>query len=100
MTSASPLIIDLSYQREGWLLFVISTSAMRRLSHICKKAGQLMEIIANSPLIWEGRPIDISCAVGLHQFVGEQSADDALSKADASMYKQKRRHYEKKNTAQ
>lgn len=65
-----------------------------------EKANQLLEIIGKSPLIWEGHQIDLSCAVGIHQFVSEQSADDALSQADASMYKEKRRHYEKKKAPQ
>ena len=61
-----------------------------------EKAGLLLDIISKSPLTWEGHQIDLSCAVGIHQFRGEQSADDALSQADASMYKEKRRHYETK----
>ncbi len=62
-----------------------------------EKANQLLSVINRSPLIWEGVDIQLSCAVGLHEFHGQQSADDALSQADASMYKAKRQHYAGKN---
>ena len=48
------------------------------------KANQLISVIATSPLVWEGNEIQLSCAVGLHEFHGQQSADDALSLADSS----------------
>lgn len=57
------------------------------------KANDLLKVISTSPLVWEGTEIRISCAVGLHEFHGEQTADDALSQADASMYQAKRQHY-------
>lgn len=63
------------------------------------KANQLLSVIARSPLIWEGNDILLSCAVGLHEFHGQQSADDALSQADASMYQAKRKHYAKNGAA-
>ena len=59
-----------------------------------EKAEQLLSVIKISPVEWEGNPIALSCAVGIHQFSGEQSADDALSEADASMYREKKKHYE------
>ena len=62
-----------------------------------EKANQLLAVIGRSPLVWEGIDIQLSCAVGLHEFHGQQSADDALSLADASMYKAKRQHYAGKN---
>jgi diguanylate cyclase (GGDEF)-like protein len=61
------------------------------------KANQLLSVIGTSPLIWESHEIQLSCAVGLHEFHGQQSADDALSQADASMYQAKRKHYAVKN---
>ena len=61
-----------------------------------EKAQQLLDVIKVSPMDWEGNEITLSCAVGIHQFSGEQSADDALSQADASMYKEKKKHYEGK----
>ena len=59
-----------------------------------EKAGQLMDVIKATPMDWEGHSIVLSCAVGIHQFSGEQSADDALSEADASMYREKKKHYD------
>lgn len=64
-----------------------------------EKAAQLITQIARSPFIWEGNEITLSCAVGMHEFHGQQSADDALSQADASMYQAKRKHYEGRNGA-
>jgi diguanylate cyclase (GGDEF)-like protein len=61
-----------------------------------EKAQQLLDVIKTSPMDWEGNEIALSCAVGIHQFSGEQSADDALSQADASMYREKKKHYEGK----
>lgn len=61
-----------------------------------EKAGQLMDVIKETPMDWEGNSIALSCAVGIHQFSGEQSADDALSQADASMYREKKKHYDSK----
>jgi len=58
-----------------------------------EKAQQLLDVIKTSPMDWEGNPIALSCAVGIHQFSSEQSADDALSEADASMYREKKKHY-------
>ncbi|MDY0873974.1 GGDEF domain-containing protein [Dongia rigui] len=63
------------------------------------KANQLLSVISTSPLNWDGYEIQLSCAVGLHEFHGQQSADDALSQADASMYQAKRKHYAVKNGA-
>jgi diguanylate cyclase (GGDEF)-like protein len=58
------------------------------------KAAQLMIAIKAHPCRWEGHELSLSCAVGIHQFRGQQSADDALSAADASMYRAKREHYD------
>jgi diguanylate cyclase (GGDEF)-like protein len=62
-----------------------------------EKAAQLIDVIARTPLNWDGHDITLSCAVGMHEFHGQQSADDALSQADASMYQAKREHYAGKN---
>lgn len=58
-----------------------------------EKAAQLIGVIARSPFFWDGNEITLSCAVGMHEFHGQQSADEALSQADASMYQAKRQHY-------
>lgn len=62
-----------------------------------EKATQLIGIIARSPFFWEGNEITLSCSIGMHEFHGQQSADEALSQADASMYQAKRQHYKEKN---
>ncbi|HVM86005.1 MAG TPA: GGDEF domain-containing protein [Candidatus Binatia bacterium] len=61
-----------------------------------EKAEQLLGVIKGTPMDWEGNEITLSCAVGIHQFSGEQTADDALSEADASMYREKKKHYDGK----
>jgi diguanylate cyclase (GGDEF)-like protein len=62
-----------------------------------EKAAQLIGVIARAPFFWDGNEITLSCAVGMHEFHGQQSADEALSQADASMYQAKREHYAGKN---
>lgn len=59
-----------------------------------EKATSLVEIIESTPLEWQGQKIPLSCAVGIHQFSGRYSADEALNRADAAMYDEKRRYYE------
>jgi diguanylate cyclase (GGDEF)-like protein len=61
-----------------------------------EKAQQLLDVIKSTPMDWDGNAVALSCAVGIHQFSSEQSADDALSEADASMYREKKKHYEGK----
>jgi diguanylate cyclase (GGDEF)-like protein len=61
-----------------------------------EKAEQLLGVIKSSPMDWEGNEIAVSCAIGIHQFSAEQTADDALSQADAQMYAEKRKHYDGK----
>lgn len=62
-----------------------------------EKAAQLVGVIARSPFFWDGNEITLSCSIGMHEFHGQQSADEALSQADASMYQAKRQHYKEKN---
>ena len=62
-----------------------------------EKAQQLLDVIKVSPMDWEGNEITLSCAVGIHQFSARQNADEALSKADADMYDEKRRYYAELN---
>lgn len=57
------------------------------------KAGSLLQVIAAQPLTWQDESLTLSCSVGIHQFSGRQNADEALSKADADMYDEKRRYY-------
>jgi len=61
-----------------------------------EKASILVHIIDATPFDWQGEELTLSCAVGIHQFLAKQSAETAITAADANMYKVKRRHYEKK----
>ena len=61
-----------------------------------EKASVLVHIIDVTPFDWKGEMLTLSCAVGIHQFLAKQSAETAITAADANMYKVKRRHYEKK----
>ena len=54
-------------------------------------------MIAAQPLIWQDESLILSCSVGIHQFSGQQNADEALSRADADMYDEKRRYYAELN---
>lgn len=63
-----------------------------------EKATSLVKTIAATPFDWQGEKLLLSCAVGIHQFLAKQSAETAITAADADMYKVKRRHYEKKKT--
>lgn len=64
------------------------------------KANSLLEVIATQPLIWQDESLTLSCSVGIHQFSGRQNADEALSRADADMYDEKRRYYAEMNKQQ
>jgi diguanylate cyclase (GGDEF)-like protein len=61
------------------------------------KAASLVQLVQNHPVMWQGEPLQLSCAVGIHQFSARQNADEALSKADADMYDEKRRYYAELN---
>src|SRR5262249_38592772 len=47
------------------------------------KATSLVELVAAQPIDWQGEMLQLTCAVGIHQFSARQTADDALSDADA-----------------
>lgn len=59
-----------------------------------EKAGELLAELGNTPFLWEGREIPVSCAIGIHQISDAGSADQALAEADKAMYVEKRRLYE------
>lgn len=61
------------------------------------KAAALVGMVHDHPVIWQGEALQLSCAVGIHQFSARQNADDALSRADADMYDEKRRYYAELN---
>ncbi len=61
------------------------------------KAASLVELVNSQPVVWQGETLQLSCAVGIHQFSAKQNADEALSRADADMYDEKRRYYAELN---
>jgi diguanylate cyclase (GGDEF)-like protein len=61
------------------------------------KAAALVELVKSHPVMWQNEALPLSCAVGIHQFSPRQNADEALSKADADMYDEKRRYYAELN---
>ncbi len=56
-----------------------------------EKAGSLVEVIENTPLVWEGKEIKLSVATGAYSFSQGESVDTALAHADKAMYEDKRR---------
>jgi diguanylate cyclase (GGDEF)-like protein len=59
------------------------------------KANRLVRLITQTPFQWNDEKLFLSCSVGIHQFLAEQSAETAIDAADANMYQRKRRHYAK-----
>jgi diguanylate cyclase (GGDEF)-like protein len=57
------------------------------------KANRLVRLITQTPFQWDGETLFLSCSVGIHQFLAEQTAETAIDAADANMYQRKRRHY-------
>jgi len=57
------------------------------------KANSLVHVIEKTPFQWQGEKLSLSCSVGIHQFLGKQTAETALNAADADMYRLKRRFY-------
>lgn len=54
------------------------------------KGATLAQLIAQTPLDWEGEPISLSVAHGAYSFRPGENADAALAEADRKMYAQKR----------
>jgi diguanylate cyclase (GGDEF)-like protein len=54
------------------------------------KAAQLAEAVRRRPLSWQGRDLALEIAYGVHCFVGNDNAGDALDAADQAMYARKR----------
>ncbi|MGE5202147.1 MAG: GGDEF domain-containing protein [Acidobacteriota bacterium] len=54
------------------------------------KALQLAEAVRRRPLIWQGRPISLQVAYGVHAFSGDENAGEILDSADRAMYARKR----------
>ena len=54
--------------------FVVNTTTASPDSDV-EKAAQLVGVIARSPFFWDGNEITLSCSIGMHEFHGQQSAD-------------------------
>jgi diguanylate cyclase (GGDEF)-like protein len=54
------------------------------------KAAMLADAVGERPLSWQGRSIPLGLAYGVHTFLGDGSAGDALDAADRAMYERKR----------
>ena len=55
-----------------------------------RRGEHIAEQLRRAPFIYNGRPITIETAVGIHSIVKGESAEEALTKADISMYAHKR----------
>jgi len=54
------------------------------------KAALLAQAVSDHPLVWQGRSIPLRLSCGVHTFMGDVSASDALEAADRAMYTHKR----------
>ena len=54
-----------------------------------QKARELTRIMASTPLIFEGRPLSLRVAHGVHHFQDHDTAEDVLKAADQAMYADK-----------
>jgi len=54
------------------------------------KAAMLTQAVSDRALVWQGRSIPLRIACGVHTFLGDGSAGDALEAADRAMYVRKR----------
>jgi diguanylate cyclase (GGDEF)-like protein len=53
------------------------------------KAAQLADAVRQRPLVWQSRALPLQIAYGVHSFVGNDNAGDALDAADQAMYARK-----------
>ncbi len=54
-----------------------------------QKARELAQNVAATPLIFEGRPLSVRVAHGVHHFQDEVAAEEVLKAADLAMYARK-----------
>jgi diguanylate cyclase (GGDEF)-like protein len=55
-----------------------------------KKARSLADLFRANPFVWEGRPLALSFAYGVHAFKKGENVDAAMANADKAMYAAKR----------
>jgi diguanylate cyclase (GGDEF)-like protein len=54
-----------------------------------RKAAELAALIENRPATWQGKPLKVSVAFGVHAFIGGENANTVLDAADRAMYRRK-----------
>jgi len=54
------------------------------------KALSLIKTFNQSPMQWQGKALSLKVAYGIHPLLGNESADQALDKADQNMYANKK----------
>ena len=54
------------------------------------KADTLARAVKESPTYWDGKPVVVEAAFGIHVIGAGDQVDDALNAADRAMYAQKR----------
>lgn len=55
-----------------------------------EKSTALVKVLRSTPAIWEGKPLELDAACGVHQVERDDDADSALEKADRAMYADKK----------
>jgi diguanylate cyclase (GGDEF)-like protein len=56
-----------------------------------RKAAELVTAVVAQPLLWEGRPIPLTVAYGVHAFSGGEDPNQVIAAADRAMYRRKNR---------
>lgn len=56
-----------------------------------KKAQSLADELTGNPCMWEGNPLELTVAFGVHVLAKGENPEDAMANADKAMYAAKRR---------
>ncbi len=67
---------------------IILPKADEKMAQI--KAQSLSDTISTTPMDWQGTKVFLNVAYGIHPLMGNESADQALDKADQNMYAHKK----------
>lgn len=68
---------------------VILSHATQIVAH--RKAASLAETLASVPARWDGQTIPVAFSYGTFELVSGDNADNAIARADAAMYAQKKK---------
>lgn len=58
------------------------------------KAEEIITLLKNDPLEWQGKKIPLALSYGVYVFTGGEAADEALEAADREMYTYKQQTYQ------